>query len=159
MVSVSTIAAAWGPLFEAKRAGAVDHHVFGDYHSVLPPAHGGWLAPKRAKWTGEVVWSCTNPGEVVKRLGRAFFILFFLVLIVVCSFDGPAAGEFAPLHSHDSGSFCGIIHAANALTSLPSQPALHACADEAVRPPSDIDAIWSLIHAIDHPPRLLGRLL
>jgi hypothetical protein len=102
--------------------------------------------------------SATNGIEVfVKRLGLEAFIPLFLALVVTCAFHAPHVGGATPVDSDHAGSFCGIMQASIELTIPPSQPALQADSDEAVQPPSDILATWSLAYAIDHPPRSLGR--
>jgi len=95
----------------------------------------------------------------VKHLGLETFIVLFFALVVTCAFDGPHVGGATPADSGHGGSFCGIMHASTEPTIPQSQPALQAYSDEPVQPPSDIDAIWSLARAIDHPPRLLGQPL
>jgi hypothetical protein len=93
----------------------------------------------------------------VKRLGLEAFIPLFFALVVTCAFHGPHVGGATPADSHDGGSFCGIMHASTTLTNPASQPTPQADSDEAVQPLSDFHAIWSLVHAIDHPPRSAGR--
>ena len=95
----------------------------------------------------------------MKRLALQVFSLCFLTLIVLCAFDGTGVGHSLPLHSHDGGSFCVIIHTSTALTNPPSQPAPLVYSDEGVQPPSDTHTTWSLIRAIDHPPRVSERAL
>jgi hypothetical protein len=97
--------------------------------------------------------------DFVKHLGLETFIVLFFALVVTCAFDGPHVGGATPAESGHGGSFCGIMHASTELTIPPPQPALQAYSDEVVKAPSDIDAIWSLGRAIDHPPRSLGRPL
>ena len=96
----------------------------------------------------------------MKRLGREAFILFFFALLMTCAFDGAAHGAVSTAaDSHDGGSFCAIMHAANALNTPPPQPTFQSYSDETVQPIRNVHAIWSLIHSIDHPPRSLGRPL
>jgi hypothetical protein len=95
----------------------------------------------------------------MKRFALQAFTLCFLALVVVCAFDGAGVGNSTRSDSHGGGSFCGIMHASIALPTPPCQPTPQVYSDEAVHPLSDFRAIWSLVHAIDHPPRLLGRPL
>ena len=120
-----------------------------------PASQPSWYASARTRSP-----TATKGIEVfVKHLGRETFIVLFFALIVMCAFDGPHAKGAAPADSDHAGSFCGIMHASTELTVPPSQPAPQADSDEAVQPPSDIDAIRSRARAIDHPPRLLVRPL
>lgn len=95
----------------------------------------------------------------MKRFGREAFGLFFLVLLIACAFDGVHASVSSAPDSRDSASFCVIIHTFSALSAPPPSPPLQAYSDETVQPLSEFRAVWSLVHAIDHPPRLLGRTL
>jgi hypothetical protein len=94
---------------------------------------------------------------IVKRLSLAAFITVFVALVVTCSFEGPHVADGSPAASGHGASFCGIIHAATALTIPASEPAPQTYWDERIQPPSDIHSMWPLARAIDHPPRVLGQ--
>jgi hypothetical protein len=97
--------------------------------------------------------------DFVKHLGLETFIVLFFALVVTCAFDGPHVGGGTRADSEHGASFCGIIHAATALTMPPSNPSLQAYSDETIHPLSDSVPFSSLARAIDHPPRFPGRPL
>ncbi|OGB94620.1 MAG: hypothetical protein A2Z31_07520 [candidate division NC10 bacterium RBG_16_65_8] len=92
-------------------------------------------------------------GPFVKRPGMTTCILLvFLALVVVCDFDGTAAGLAPKETTHGSGSFCTILHGAGALAALPLQPDIHPFSPP-THPGSAVFPSWFMARSIDHPPK------